>query len=363
MAAKKKPQQSKAQALAAEVNKMLGTDAVRMGNDPMFQTRVIPTGVLPIDVMFNGGLPRNRITEFYGGWSTLKSFIGLCSIAQCQAAGGVAVLIDTEHSYDEVWGRQLGVDTDALLLPTIKSAEEACDVTESLIINGVDLVVWDSVAATMPQDEAKKRMGKENIQPGRQAAFMSAALRRINSINEQTAIVFINQTREKIGVMWGSPETTPGGRALPFYASYRVGMRKGSSVKEDIETFDGREKKKVPRIVSQQVRATLEKSKLSAPGREFLFTWDVATASIDNAGFLMGCGLEQGWIKQSGPSWSYGNQKFSGKEAFKQWINDNPTVMEAMKRQAMSSSDPDGTHVPVRNKAAAQRKPLRLKRG
>jgi recombination protein RecA len=355
---------SPAQSLANEINKVLGSDSIKMGNDPMFQTRYIATGVLPIDVILGGGLPRNRITEFYGGWSTLKSYVGLCAIAQCQAAGGVAALVDTEHSFDDEWGRELGVNIDDLMLPTIASAEEACDVSEVMIRNGIDLLVWDSVAATMPQDEAKKRMGKENIQPARQAAFMSAALRRINSVNKSTAIMFVNQTREKVGIMFGNPETTPGGKSLPFYASYRVAMRKGSNEKADVDTFDGKERTKVKRIVRQQVRATLEKSKLSAPGREFLFTWDHTTNKIDEAGFLMACGLENGWITQTGMNWTFNGRSVKGKENFKAWIESDASVKALMIDLAMGRSiSPVGKSAVAKKTAAGQRKPLRLKRG
>lgn len=349
--------------LKKEINKAFGGEVISMASDDKFRVKYLPTGLLPIDVILSGGLPRNRIVEFYGGFSTLKSYIGLHAIATTQRSGGVCALIDTEHTFDEAWAASIGVDTKALLLPKCATGEDACDVTEALILNGVDLIVWDSVAATMPQDEGRKRLGgKESIQPGRQAAFMSAMLRRINAINEHTAIMFINQTREKIGMVFGSPETTPGGKALPFYASYRVALHKGKNTTEEIETFDGRDKGKVKRTSAYQVRAKLEKSKLSAPGREFLFVWDVKANAIDSIGFLIGLGLEHGTIKQTGMKWKCGRTEITGKDKFRTWLEGSTTAQNAILKEA-GYDFPVGVPAPGKRKGAGQKPVLRLKRG
>lgn len=340
------------------INKELGDGTVRLASDPKYRTRVLPTGVLPIDVIFNGGIPRNRTTEIYGGWSTLKSFIAYNCIAKTQADGGVCALVDTEHSFDEQWAVSIGIDIDKLLMPPTHTGEEAVDVTEILVRNGIDLVVWDSVAATMPQDEGRKRLGgKEHMQPGRQAALMSATMRRITSVNENTALLFINQTREKVGVVFGNPETTPGGHALPFYASYRLALRKGSTDREEVETFDGINSTKVKRVASQTVNATLEKSKLSSPGREYRFQWNAKHAQIDEAGFIMAIGLEQGWIKKTNAKWSYGRKSINGKDAFKKWIQTDEKIREEMTQKCLGS--PTGSDEPGNSKAGAPRRRLR----
>lgn len=325
------------QDLAKEINKLLGTDAVRMGNDPRFQTRVLRTGVLPIDVALNGGFPRNRTTELFGGFSTLKSYICLRAAAETQAAGGVVALIDTERTFDHDWARFCGVDANNLVLPSVTTGEDAVDVTDVLIRNGVDLILWDSVAATMPQDEARKRLGgKEHIQPGRQAALMSAALRRLTAVNDHTALVFTNQTREKVGQVFGNPETTPGGRSLPFYASHRLAMRKGKKETETIKVWDGVGGwVDVKSINAFRVHATLEKSKLTVPGREYVFLWDAVEKQVDEVGYAISYALEHGWITQSGQSWTYNRTTKRGKEAFKTWVADNR--MEELKVRIYAS--------------------------
>lgn len=345
--------------LMKEINKTLGTEALSMGSDARFETQLIRTGVLPIDVMLGGGIPRNRSTEFYGGFSTLKSYIGYRSLAATQAAGGVAALVDTEHAYDSVWAAQCGVDTAKLLVQKCETGEEAMDTTDILIRNKVDMIVWDSVAATMPQDEAKKRMGKENIQPGRQAAFMSQALRRITSVNERTALMFINQTREKVGVVFGSPETTPGGRSLPFYASHRVAMRKGKKVTEPFKVWDGQDWVDTKRTSAYRVHATLEKSKLTSPGREYVFLWDSDAGQLDEVGFAISYALEKGWITQTGKTWKMDRTSKVGKDVFKQWVAENK--MTELTARIYNSLD--GRSAPVKSKAGKLRRKPPASRG
>lgn len=294
---------SKAKDLAAEVNKFLGTDAVQMGGDARFKVDYLPTGIMPIDDLLQGGFPRGRTIEIFGDYSTLKSYIALCAIARTQEAGGTCALVDTEHAFDPEWAADLGVDTASLMVNHPETGEEAVDLTELLVRNQVDLIIWDSVAATYPQDEAKKRMSTENIQPARQAALMSAAMRRLTAANSKTALVFINQTRINVGMMFGNPESVPGGKAIPFYASMRLALRKGQKVKNNIKVWDGDKNVSTKEVVGQKIRATLEKSKLNKPYRDVLFTFDLTEGAVDEDGYLISRGIENGIIFKKGTRW------------------------------------------------------------
>lgn len=307
MPGKADAKQQRIDKLMRSVNTALGDDVVRRASDPSLAVTYTPTGILPVDVLLDGGLPRGRITEAFGDFSTLKSYIGLCAIAEVQKAGGVAALIDTERSFDPEWAVSVGVSVDDLLTPgdNLTTGEEFVDVTQSLVADDIDLVIWDSVASTLPQDEAKKKLGKENIQPARQAALMSAALRRINAVNRHTAIYFCNQTRSKVGVVYGSPETTPGGRSLPFYASYRLRLSKAGRTTSPVKVWTGGEWKTRQKVVAQQIRVELIKSKLNRPEREVWLTWDVNTASVDVTGYLIAVGMEHGLVTRGKGSWKW----------------------------------------------------------
>ena len=328
-----------AQELAKEINKALGAGTVKLGNDPSLQVRRLPTGIMPIDVLLDGGIPSGRFTELFGAYSTLKSYIALSCIAQTQANGGVCALIDTEHAYDIEWAKSIGVDTDELIYQTPETGEEAVDVTEVLIRNDVDLIVWDSVAATLPQAESTKRMAKESVQPARLAALMSLAMRKLTSANKQTAVLFINQTRLSVGVVFGDPEVVPGGRALPFYASYRVALRKAGKEKEQEEVFIGGKTTKVNKVTGHKIRATLEKSKLSAPSRDVLFMFDLESGTVDEVGYLLSLGLEKGLIKHEGRSWwlhSESDQKIVGAEKFTGYLRENPKIVQSLKKELLA---------------------------
>lgn len=322
-----------AQQLAAEINKALGAGTVKFGSDESLVVKRLPTGVLPIDVLLDGGLPTGRFTELFGAYSTLKSYIGLSCIAQTQAAGGICAIVDTEHAYDPDWAASLGVNTGDLIYQSPETGEEAIDVTEVLIRNGVDLIVWDSVAATLPQAESNKRMSKESVQPARLAALMSLGLRKLTAANDKTAVLFINQTRLNVGVVFGDPETVPGGRALPFYASYRVALRKAGKVKESVEAYDPDGKKSnVNQVTGHKIRATVEKSKLSAPSRDVLFTFDLNTGAVDEVGYMLAAGLEHGVIHHEGRSWWYQNEeRVVGAEKFLGWLREHPKVLAEIK--------------------------------
>lgn len=324
---------SKAHQLMAEINKALGAGTVKLGSDESLVVRRLPTGVLPIDHLLDGGIPTGRFTEIFGAYSTLKSYIALSCIAQTQAAGGTCAIVDTEHAFDADWARSIGVDVDELIYQAPETGEEAVDVTEVLIRNDIDLVVWDSVAATLPQTESSKRLAKESVQPARLAALMSLGMRKLTAANKNTAIIFINQTRLNVGVVFGDPETVPGGRALPFYASYRLALRKAGKEKETVDTFDSSGKKAtVNQVTAHKIRATLEKSKLSAPSRDVLFTFDLRTGTVDEVGYAVVLGLETGIVQHEGRSWWINEtEKVVGAEKFRGWLADRPEEIEKIK--------------------------------
>jgi len=329
-----------AKELMAEINKALGAGTVRMGSDESLLVEHLPTGVLPIDLLLDGGIPRGRFTEIFGAYSTLKSYIALSCIAQTQKAGGVCAIVDTEHAYDPLWAESLGVRTDELIYQAPETGEEAIDVSEVLIRSGVDLIVWDSVAATLPQAESVKRMSKESVQPARLAAL------------------FINQTRLSVGVVFGDPETVPGGKALPFYASYRLALRKAGKVKESKDTYDDTGKKvSYNEVTGHKIRATLEKSKLSAPSRDVLFTFDLNSGRIDELGYLISIGLEKGVIVHEGRSWWLQNQtdKIVGLEKFRGWLEENPNEVAKIRAELLGQ---DGEPEVAKKKVVKARKPL-----
>jgi len=327
----------------AEINKALGEGTVKLGSDESLLVKRLPTGVLPIDHLLDGGIPTGRFTELFGAYSTLKSYIALSCIAQTQKNGGVCAIVDTEHAYDPVWAESIGVNTADLIYQAPETGEEAVDVTEVLVRNGVDLVVWDSVAATLPQAESTKRMSKESVQPARLAALMSLGMRKLTAANDHTAILFINQTRLNVGVVFGDPETVPGGRALPFYASYRVALRKAGKEKESVDTYDSTGKKTtVNQVTGHKIRATLEKSKLSAPSRDVLFTFDLTSGQVDEIGYALSAGLEKGIVKHEGRSWWVDEtEKTVGAEKFRGWLRDHPEVVEMIRQELL---EPSGSH-------------------
>jgi recombination protein RecA len=349
-----------AKEIAAEINKLLGARTVILGNDEALNVEYIPTGVLPIDHLLGGGIPRGRFTELFGAYSTLKSFVGLSTIAQEQAAGGVCALIDTEHSYDPEWAKGIGVDTESLIYQAPETGEEAIDVSEVLIRSGVSLIVWDSVAAMLPQTEGNKRLSKETVQPARLAALMSLGMRKLTACNDNTAIIFINQTRVNVGVMFGDPEVAAGGKALPYYASYRVALRKAGKVKDTIDGYDEEGRKAKLNLVSGvKIRATLEKSKLSAPSREALFTFDLNQGRIDETGYMIANGLNEGIIKHEGKSWwledenGMETERVVGLEKFRGWLEGNLEAQQRIKTALLPSSL--GAQEPAKKKAGKQR--------
>lgn len=281
--------------LLAQVNKALGHEVMVMGNDPRLEVRVLPTGVMPFDWLLGGGLPTGRIIELYGDYSTLKSYIALKAMATTMEAGGTVALVDTEKAYDPAWAESLGVDIAEVIMIYPDTGEEGIAAAEVCLRNNVDLLVWDSVAATLPMAEHEKAP-TEDKQPARQAQMMSRGLRRLVSANRNTSMLFINQTRVNVGMTFGSPTVTPGGKSLPFYASQRVQLTRAGRVTEDTKVWDGDKEVGGKRTTAYKIKMQLLKSKLNKPYQESWFWFDLETAEVDTAGWLMAWGLDTGVI-------------------------------------------------------------------
>lgn len=341
------PPRKTADQVRKELNAFMKEDVIQFASDPKYIVTYMSTGVFPIDAILQGGLPRGRFTEIYGDYSTFKSYIGYRAIATTQEAGGIAALVDTEHAFDPVWAESLGVNVKDLLIKRPPSGEDAVDVSEILIRQGIDLIVWDSVAATLPQDVSKKRMGKENVQPGRLAFLMSEASRRLTTANERTAVLFINQTRLNIGVTFGDPMVVSGGRALGYYASYRIGLKKSGRVTEPIkkyapaDTSEGVKEVDGKRVIGMKITAKVEKSKLSKPFDESVLLYDLRTAAIDETGFIIARALENGWIKKKGNMYQVGSRKaVNGVKALRGLLESNPTVVAELKERILPTGSP-----------------------
>src|SRR5215475_2771113 len=313
----------------AQIERQFGKGAVmRLGSGaPLEEIAVVPTGALSLDVALGiGGLPRGRVTEIYGPESSGKTTLALHVVAEAQRLGGIAAFIDAEHALDPIYARKLGVNTDELLISQPDTGEQALEITETLVrSNAVDVIVIDSVAALVPRAELDGDMG--DSLPGLQARLMSQALRKLTAAISRsgTVVIFINQIREKIGVMFGSPETTTGGRALKFYASIRLDIRRQDTIKNGTEAVGVRTKVKVV------------KNKLAPPFREAEF--DVIYGEgVSKAGAVLDAGVEKELIEKSGTWYTYKNERIGqGRENAKKWLQENPAVLgdlEAKIREA-----------------------------
>lgn len=305
-------QREKALEIAAQVNAKLGGNAVKLASEPEFEVTYLPTGVVPIDILLGGGLPRNRFTEVYGDYSTLKTWVALKAIATTQANGGMCCFIDTENAFDPAWARRCGVDVDALIYRHPDNGEEGIDMANVLLReHDIDLLVWDSIAATEPQDIQKKRQKGENSQPGRLAALMSEGLRALNTANSNTAMLFINQTRLSIGITFGDPTAIPGGKAMGFYAAYRLCFRKTGKVREDVDQYIGGKRTSTKQTVAQQIKVSIDKSKVSAPHKDTTLLWDFAAGGLDEEDFILGLAMESGLATTNGKGqWTIEGETF-----------------------------------------------------
>ena len=318
---------SKALELAlAQIDKQFGKGSVmRLGERPTVQTEIIPTGSIALDVALGiGGLPRGRIVEIYGPESSGKTSLALHAIANAQRSGGIAAIIDAEHALDPEYAKALGVDTDALLVSQPDTGEQALEIADMLIRSGaLDLIVIDSVAALVPRAEIEGEMGDSHV--GLQARLMSQALRKITGAlnNSGTTAIFINQLREKIGVMFGSPETTTGGKALKFYASVRLDIRRIESLKDGTE------------VVGNRTRVKVVKNKMSAPFKQAEF--DIMYGKgISREGSLIDVGVEQSIIRKAGAWYTYeGDQLGQGKEKAREFLKENPDVAAEIEKKIL----------------------------
>ena len=312
------------QAAMAKIEKDYGRGSVmRMGDEQVEDVEVIPTGSLALDAALGvGGYPKGRIIEIYGPESSGKTTLAIHAIAQAQKVGGIAAFIDAEHAFDRFYAKNLGVDVDELLIAQPDNGEQALEIADQLIrSSAIDIIVIDSVAALTPKAEIEGDMGDNKV--GLQARLMSQALRKLTSTisKTNTTCIFINQLREKIGVMFGNPETTTGGNALKFYASVRLDIRRVTTLKDGDTP------------IGNQVRVKIVKNKVAPPFRkaEFEITFG---EGISHVGEIVDLGVELGIIKKSGSWFSYGETRLGqGRDAVKRVIKDNPELMAQLETQ------------------------------
>ncbi len=319
------PDRGKALELAlAQIDKQFGKGSVmRLGEEGRAPIEVIPTGSIALDVALGiGGLPRGRVVEIYGPESSGKTTVALHAVANAQKAGGIAAFIDAEHALDPDYAKALGVDTDALLVSQPDTGEQALEIADMLVRSGaLDILVIDSVAALVPRAEIEGEMGDNHV--GLQARLMSQALRKITGAlsTSGTTAIFINQLREKIGVMFGSPETTTGGKALKFYASVRLDVRRIETMKDAGEA------------VGNRTRVKVVKNKVAPPFKQAEF--DILYGhGISREGSLIDMGVEQAILRKSGAWYTYeGDQLGQGKENARRFLKENPDVANEVEKR------------------------------
>lgn len=312
------------EAALGQIDRQFGKGSImRLGDDNRPKVEVIPTGSTALDVALGiGGLPRGRVVEIYGPESSGKTTLTLHAVANAQKAGGIAAFIDAEHALDPEYAKKLGVDTDALLVSQPDTGEQALEIADMLIRSGaIDIIVIDSVAALTPKAEIQGEMGDSHV--GLQARLMSQALRKITGAlhSTGTTAIFINQLREKIGVMFGSPETTTGGKALKFYASVRLDIRRIETLKEGSEP------------VGNRTRVKVVKNKMAPPFKQAEF--DILYGQgISREGGLIDMGVEHGFVRKSGSWYTYeGDQLGQGKENSRKFLRDNPELANEIERR------------------------------
>jgi recombination protein RecA len=336
----------------AQIDKQHGKGSImRMGEKGTMAIEAIPTGALALDIALGvGGLPRGRVTEIYGPESSGKSTLAMHVVAEAQRNGGICAYIDAEHAMDPVYAKSIGVDIDQLLISQPDTGEQALEIADTLVRSGaLDVVVIDSVAALTPRAEIEGEMGDSHV--GLQARLMSQALRKLtaNLNKSKTICIFINQLREKIGVMFGSPETTPGGRALKFYSSVRLDIRRIESIKDGAE------------VVGNRTRVKVVKNKVSPPFRQAEF--DIMYGKgISREGSLLDMSVDLGIVKKSGAWFTYdGEQLGQGREKAKDFLTQNPETMieisELVRKAAGLGGDTDE---PADAYDAADEEPIEL---
>ena len=314
----------------AQIEKQFGKGAVmRLGQNEAMQVDVIPTGSLSLDLALGiGGLPRGRVVEIYGPESSGKTTLALHCVAEAQKLGGYAAFIDVEHALDPVYAAALGVDVDSLLVSQPDTGEQALEITEALVRSGaIDIIVVDSVAALVPKAEIEGEMGDSHV--GLQARLMSQALRKLTgAISKSNCVaIFINQLREKVGVMYGNPEVTTGGRALKFYSSVRIDVRRVEALKSGSE------------IIGNRTRAKIVKNKVAPPFREAEF--DIMYGEgISHFGELIDLGVKLELVQKSGSWFSIGETRIGqGRDAAKRYLQENPEVADKLEADIRKNFD------------------------
>lgn len=302
-----------------QIEKQFGKGAVmKLGENTHMHVEAIPTGALGLDIALGvGGVPRGRIVEIYGPESSGKTTVALHIIAEAQKAGGEAAFIDAEHALDPVYAKKLGVDIENLIVSQPDTGEQALEIAEALVRSGaIDVIVIDSVAALVPKAEIDGEMGDAHV--GLQARLMSQALRKLAGVisKSKTTAIFINQLREKVGVMFGNPETTPGGRALKFYASVRLDVRKVETIKQGSE------------MIGSKTRVKVVKNKVAPPFKEAEFDI-IYGEGISREGSILDIGVSLDIVNKSGAWFSYNGQRIGqGRENVKQFLRENPEIMK-----------------------------------
>jgi recombination protein RecA len=321
---------TKALGLALEtIEKQFGKGSImKMGDAHAQKVECIPTGSISLDLALGGGIPKGRIIEIYGPESSGKTTLTLHAIAEIQRSGGTAAFIDAEHALDPAYAKRIGVDVENLLLSQPDNGEQALEIVETLVrSNAVDLIVVDSVAALVPRAEIEGDMGDSHM--GLQARLMSQALRKLTGVinRSHTTVVFINQIRMKIGVMFGNPETTTGGNALKFYASVRMDIRRIGQIKQG------------EAVIGNRTRVKVVKNKIAPPFREAEF--DIMyNQGISRAGDILDLATAKNIVEKSGAWFAYGEGKIGqGREAAKEYLQDNPKVMEEIAKKVRDAAD------------------------
>lgn len=334
MAEKRNPKKRALDLAIKEIERQHGKGSImRMGDAPPVQVEAIPTGSIALDAALGvGGIPRGRVIEIFGPESSGKTTLSIHCLAEAQKLGGQCAFIDAEHAFDPSYAEQLGVDIDQLLMSQPDTGEQALNICETLVRSGaLDVIVVDSVAALVPSAEIQGDMGDAHV--GLQARLMSQALRKLTGIvsRSKAVLIFINQLREKIGVMFGNPETTPGGKALKFYSSVRLDIRRIGAIKSGTE------------VVGNRTRVKVVKNKVAPPFRKAEFDI-VYGEGISSAGELVDLAVSYDFIAKSGSWYGYGDVRMGqGREQAKRWLTDNPEEYELIKsavRTKLGLKDP-----------------------
>ncbi|EKD78554.1 MAG: hypothetical protein ACD_41C00325G0001 [uncultured bacterium] len=317
------PRMKAAETAITQIRERFGDSAImKLGDATQMKVEVIPTGCISLDLALGvGGVPKGRVVELYGPEASGKTTLAQHIVAEVQKRGGIAAFVDAEHALDPEYAKRIGVNVEELLISQPDTGEQALDIVETLVRSGgVDVIVVDSVAALTPKAEIEGEMG--DVQMGAQARLMSKALRKLTAIvgKSGTTVIFINQIRQKIGVMFGNPETTTGGNALKFYSSVRIEVRRSAQIKQG------------DRIIGNRVKAKIVKNKVAAPFRTTEF--DIMyNEGISLAGDLLETGVQFGVIEKLGNSYAYKEEKLGvGREIAKQYLRERPDLMETIKK-------------------------------